>query len=69
MKLVGVGSQREQHVPFSNEVESRRDIVGYISGGLGRSFSAVIIHYHLHLKHVSFNHGVYVFEILLLENK
>lgn len=29
---MGGGRQREQHVPFSKEVESRGEIVGYITG-------------------------------------
>lgn len=43
VELVGGGKQKEQHVPFSKEVE--REIVGSISGRLSTAFSAAIIHF------------------------
>ena len=48
VELVGGERKREQHVPFSKEVESRGEIAGYMTGRLGRSITAVFIHYHLH---------------------
>lgn len=46
VELVGAVSLREQHVPFSKEVESR-GIAGCVGGGLGKPISAVHIHDHV----------------------